>query len=138
MGEQRDPRVNPQPGDRTAHTFQLRSGAHRYEYNITGRTGRLVLYDVTHDGETEPCDTYIEDWVAGSTDDEVLHVAENFTHAERFDVLAAHRPDCRADELVYEIDNLVSMARDHGRLEVAALLRKALAQAIKEGEDGRG
>ena len=43
-----------------------------------------------------------------------------------------------ADELVYEIDNLVSVARDRGRHEVAALLKKALAQAIQEGEDGRG
>ena len=61
-----------------------------------------------------------------------------FVHADRFDALAAHRPDCHADELVAEIDELVSLARDHGRLEVAALLKKALAQAIKEGEDGRG
>ena len=61
-----------------------------------------------------------------------------FVHADRFDALAAHRPDCHADELVYEIDNLVAVARDNGRLDVAALLRKALAQAIKEGDDGRG
>jgi hypothetical protein len=30
------------------------------------------------------------------------------------------------------------MAKDRGRVEVAALLKKALAQAVKEGEDGRG
>lgn len=59
--------------------------------------------------------------------------------AARFDALLAARvPDCGADELVFEIDNLVSMARDRGRHEVAALLKKALAQAVKEGEDGRG
>ena len=63
---------------------------------------------------------------------------KQFVHAERFDALAAHVPDCGADELVYAIDNLVSDARDRGRHEVAALLKKALAQAIKEGEDGRG
>ena len=65
-------------------------------------------------------------------------MGEHFVHAERFDTLARHVPDCGADELVYEIDNLVSVARDRGRHEVAALLKKALAQAIKEGEDGRG
>lgn len=62
----------------------------------------------------------------------------SFQNAERFDALATHAPDCGADELVYAIDNLVSDARDRGRHEVAALLKKALAQAIKEGEDGRG
>lgn len=62
----------------------------------------------------------------------------SLTHAARFDALATPVPDCGADELVYEIDNLVSVARDRGRHEVAALLKKALAQAIKEGEDGRG
>lgn len=64
-------------------------------------------------------------------------MGEQFVHAERFDARERHVPDCGADELVYEIDNLVSMARDRGRHEVAALLKKALAQAIKEGEDGR-
>jgi hypothetical protein len=61
----------------------------------------------------------------------------SFQNAARFDALAVHS-DCGADELVYAIDNLVSDARDRGRHEVAALLKKALAQAIKEGEDGRG
>jgi hypothetical protein len=65
-------------------------------------------------------------------------MGEQFVHAGRFDGMARHVPDCGADELVYEIDNLVSMARDRGRVEVAALLKKALAQAVKEGEDGRG
>jgi len=62
----------------------------------------------------------------------------SYTNAPRFDALEAHQPDCGADELVYEIDQLISMAKDCGRVEVAALLRKALAQAVKEGEDGRG
>lgn len=65
-------------------------------------------------------------------------MGEQFVHAERFDALEAHQPDIHADELVCEIDQLVSVAKDHGRLEVAALLKKALAQAVKEGEDGRG
>jgi hypothetical protein len=60
------------------------------------------------------------------------------TNAPRFDSLERHVPDCGADELVYEIDQLVSMAKDKGRLEVAALLRQALKQAVKEGEDGLG
>jgi len=62
----------------------------------------------------------------------------DFTHAGRFDALERHVPDCGADELVYEIDQLVSMAKDRGLVEVASLLKKALAQAVKEGEDGRG
>jgi hypothetical protein len=61
-----------------------------------------------------------------------------FINSPRFDALAAHVPDCGADELAYEIDQLVSMAKDRGRLEVAALLKNALAQAMQEGEDGRG
>ncbi len=65
-------------------------------------------------------------------------MGEKLIHAERFDALAAHVPDCGADELVYEIDQLVSMARERGRVEVAALLKKALAQAVKEVEDGHG
>ena len=65
-------------------------------------------------------------------------MGEQFIHAERFDALAAHVPVQQVDELVYEIDQLVSMARDRGRVEVAALLKKALAQAVKEVEDGRG
>ena len=65
-------------------------------------------------------------------------MVDQFTHAPRFDALEVHKPDCGADELVYEIDQLLSVARDRGRLEVAALLKKALAQAVKEGEDGRG
>jgi hypothetical protein len=64
--------------------------------------------------------------------------SSQFVHAERFDGLQRHATDCGADELVFEIDNLVSMARDRGRVEVAALLKRALQQAIKEGEDGRG
>jgi len=62
----------------------------------------------------------------------------DFVNAPRFDALERHVPDCGADELVFEIDNLVSMARDRGRVEVAALLKKAMAQAMKEGDDGRG
>lgn len=65
-------------------------------------------------------------------------MGEQFVHAARFDALERNVPDCGADELVYAIDNLVSDARDRGRHEVAALLKKALARAIKEGEDGRG
>jgi|APGre2960657404_1045060.scaffolds.fasta_scaffold07151_5 hypothetical protein len=61
-----------------------------------------------------------------------------FINTPRFNGLERHVPDCGADELVYEIDQLVSIARDRGRVEVAALLNKALAQAVKEGEDGRG
>jgi hypothetical protein len=61
-----------------------------------------------------------------------------FINSPCFDALAAHVPDCGADELVYEIDQLISIAKDRGRVEVAALLKKALAQAVKEGEDGRG
>ncbi len=62
----------------------------------------------------------------------------DFVHAPRFDALERHVPDGGADELVYEIDQLVSMAKDRGRVEVAALLKRALQQAVKEGEDGRG
>lgn len=65
-------------------------------------------------------------------------MGEQLSHAERLDSLARHVPDCGADELVFEIDNLVSMAKDRGRHEVAALLKKALSLAVKEGEDGRG
>ena len=65
-------------------------------------------------------------------------MGEQFTNAARFDGLERHVPDCGADELVYGIDQLVSVAKDKGRFEVAALLKKALAQAVKEGEDGRG
>ena len=65
-------------------------------------------------------------------------MGEQFVNAARFDGLERHAPDCGADELVYEIDQLVSMARDLGRVEVAALLKKALSQAVKEVDDGRG
>jgi hypothetical protein len=82
--------------------------------------------------------TDLSGWQQWSKDDEVLYVAGNVIPAGRFDGLERHAPDCGADELAYEIDQLVSMAKDRGRVEVAALLKKALAQAVKEGEDGRG
>lgn len=65
-------------------------------------------------------------------------MGEQFVHAERFEALERHVPDCGADELVYEIDQLISVAMDRGRHEIAAILRKAREQAVKEGEDGRG
>ena len=63
---------------------------------------------------------------------------EHLVNAERFEGLERRVPDCGADELVYEIDQLVSVAMDRGRHEIAAILRKAREQAAKEGEDGRG
>lgn len=69
---QRDPRKDPQPGDITAY----HSPGYTSIYKVLQREGRVVYYEQTTNGHTDYHDTFIEDWVSGSTDDEVLHVAE--------------------------------------------------------------
>ena len=67
----RDPRKDPQANDIT--TFS--GGNATSIFYVTKRIGRLVYYLQTTNGTTEQHDTYLEDWIDGSQQDEVLHVA---------------------------------------------------------------
>jgi predicted methyltransferase len=69
----RDPRKDPQAGDITTFSAEGATSI----YHVTKRDGRLVHYLQTTNGTTEHLDTYIEDWIDGSQEDEVLHVAES-------------------------------------------------------------
>ena len=67
----RDPRNDPQAGDITTFSGEGETSI----YHVTKRDGRLVYYLQTTNGTTEQHDTYIQDWIDGSQEDEVLHVA---------------------------------------------------------------
>lgn len=69
---ERDPRKDPQAGDVTCYN----EPGLMILYRVTRLQGRLVYFTETISGTTTECDTYVEDWVAGSETDEVLHVAE--------------------------------------------------------------
>jgi hypothetical protein len=67
----RDPRIDPQAGDITTFSAEGATSI----YHVTKRDGRLVYYLQTTNGTTEQHDAYIEHWIDGSQDDEVLNVA---------------------------------------------------------------
>ena len=66
-----DPRKDPRPGDITTCSGEGFTSI----YHVTKRDERLLYYLQTTNGTTEQHDTYIEDWIDGSQEDEVLHVA---------------------------------------------------------------
>jgi hypothetical protein len=68
---ERDPRKDPRPGDITTCSGEGFTSI----YHVTKRDERLLYYLQTTNGTTEQYDTDIEDWIDGSQEDEVLHVA---------------------------------------------------------------
>ena len=66
-----DPRKDPQAGDITAYSSDDLTSI----YRVAKRDGRVVYYTQTTNGKTSEHDTFVEDWIDGSENDEVLHVA---------------------------------------------------------------